>query len=349
MTFTWKYMPILKWKQGEQIALRHLSAAQWSSLVPLLELPAIDAKPDGPSLRAALPEYLKKVAGSLKKNVPLGKTIALDTRHLAPAYALQARLLKVVASQISKLAERPILPVISDLVLSQSSQEFARLLGFEEYVVRLHAPGLAAEQITALVEQLRAAGIPKSNMHLMVDQHSIVKEDASARAAAIEPYLKAALVCSCQSTTMAGGSFPLNLIGFKQGVHDIERVEWKIWKLIKKDPHFAGLRYADYTVTNPAPIPDMDPLQVNPSVAIRYAANGYWRLFKAGGFKKGKPNQYRALCKLLLTDSVYSGATFSYGDECYNGAASAKLGNGNPSSWRRDATSHHLVLTASML
>jgi len=102
-------------------------------------------------------------------------------------------------------------------------------------------------------------------------------------------------------------------------------------------------------VTNPAPAPGMDPTQMNPSVAIRYAADGHWRLFKAGGFKKGVPNQYRSLCKLLLGDSVYSGSAFSFGDRCYEGAASARLGNGNPSSWRRDATNHHLVLTQHAL
>jgi hypothetical protein len=349
MVIAWKYMPILKWKQGEQIALRGLTVAQWEPVVPLLELLAIRAAPDGASLRNALPDYLAKVAQQIAKNIPEDKPIAIDLRHVAPAYGLQARFLKVVCTQLSKLTARVILPVISDLVLSQSSREFTHLLGFDEYVVRLHSPGLVADQIAGLIEQLRVTGIPKTGMHLVVDQHSIVKEDASARAIAIRPYLEVALACKCRSTALAGGSFPVNLIGLKQGVHDIQRVEWKIWELIKMQPQFSNVRYSDYAVTNPAPIPDMDPLQVNPSVSIRYAANGYWRLFKAGGFKKGKPNQYRALCKLLLTDSVYSGSAFSFGDKCYADAAQAKLGNGNPSSWRRDATSHHLVLTSSML
>jgi Beta protein len=96
-------------------------------------------------------------------------------------------------------------------------------------------------------------------------------------------------------------------------------------------------------------MPELDPKMMNPSVAIRYAADGFWRLFKAGGFKKGKPDQYKNLSILLLGDPVYSGAAFSYGDECYDKTANAKLGNGNPSSWRRDATNHHLVLTATAL
>ena len=95
----------------------------------------------------------------------------------------------------------------------------------------------------------------------------------------------------------------------------------------------------------------MDPTQVNPSVAIRYTAAKEWHVFKAGGFKRGKPDQYQALCKVLLGDPVYCGASFSFGDAHYDKVASSPPGknNGNPSSWRRDATNHHLVFTAAAL
>jgi hypothetical protein len=34
----WKYLPILKWNQGERIALRNLKGSRWDGLVPLIEL-----------------------------------------------------------------------------------------------------------------------------------------------------------------------------------------------------------------------------------------------------------------------------------------------------------------------
>src|SRR6202035_3835809 len=98
-------------------------------VVPMLELLAIRAEPDGASLRNALPDYLAKVAQQIAKNIPEDKPIAIDLRHVSPAYALQARFLKVVCTQLNKLTARVILPVISDLVLSQSSREFTHLLG----------------------------------------------------------------------------------------------------------------------------------------------------------------------------------------------------------------------------
>ncbi|MCW5651021.1 MAG: hypothetical protein KIS62_14845 [Ramlibacter sp.] len=44
MAETWKYIPILKWKQGERIALRNLTPLQWNEMTPLLELLPIIAR-----------------------------------------------------------------------------------------------------------------------------------------------------------------------------------------------------------------------------------------------------------------------------------------------------------------
>lgn len=80
----WRYLPILKWKQGERGALKNTTPHR---LLPLLELPAIDAAPDRASLRAAMPAYLSKF---VKQNRP-GK------RHALAGIAASARRLAVVA------------------------------------------------------------------------------------------------------------------------------------------------------------------------------------------------------------------------------------------------------------
>lgn len=349
MATNWTYLPILKWKQGERIALRELNSTQWQSITPLIELPPVDAAPDGRSLRAALPSFLSAIASDLKKTIPEGKPVAIDVRFVSPGYAQQATLLSTVCSYLLKHSDRSIIPVITEAMAVQNQAELPRLADFPECMLRMHTPAISSTQVAPLVTIVVGSGIKRSRLHLVVDQHSIVREDPTVRYAVVHPYLDASIATGCASTTLAGGSFPMNLVGFKQGVADIPHVEWRIYELARKHADYDDVRYADYAVTNPAPAPAVDPREMNPSVAIRYAADGYWRLFKAGGFKKGKPDQYRNLCNLLLGDSTYAGAGFSYGDTCYEKAANGKLGNGNPSSWRRDATNHHLVLMASRL
>ena len=349
MASAWSYLPILKWKQGERIALRQLTPAQWDNIVPLLELPAINSAPDADSLRAALPGYIAKVATDLTKAIPDSKSVAVDVRWLAPGYKRQARLSSVVCRMLGKSSERKIIPVVSELMLVNDTVNLAKLAEFNPIILRIRAAAVDAIQIAALVTTAAGEGLSKKQLHLVVDQYSIVHGLPKAQFAAIRPHLDAALAVGCASVTLAGGSFPVDLVGYKQGTHDIARVEWRIWEITKAKSEYKFILYSDYAVTNPGPLPDLDPKQVNPSVAIRYAASDFWRLYKAGGFKKGAPNQYRGLCNLLLLDSIYSGSGFSYGDKCYDEAAHAIKGNGNPSSWRRDATSHHLVFTKSNL
>lgn len=345
----WKYLPILKWKQGERIALRNLKGDQWDGVVPLIELQPISAAPNFPSLQTALPDYLDKIAKDLAKALPEGTPCAIDTRYVSTGYTKQAQLLYAVSLQLGKLTDRQVLPVITSALVQSEAAQLERIAErFDESIVRIDAPSVDVAQVQPIIELVKDA-FKKGAVHVVVDQFSLVGKDYKVVATAIKPYLDEAVASKSASVTIAGGSFPVNLIGFKQGTFDIERVEWKVWKQICKGSAYADIRYSDYCVTNPALSPEMDPAQMNPSVAIRYAADGHWRLFKAGGFKKGAPNQYMALCQLLLSDSVYTDPTYSYGDKCYADAASAKLGNGNPSSWRRDATNHHLVLTQRAL
>lgn len=349
MKTDWTYLPILKWKQGERIALRELTVQQWEPIVPLLELPPIRCAPDLGSLRRELPGFMGAIAREMGKSIPENKPIAIDVRYVSPGYPRQVRLLHTICAGLAKLSRRIFLPVISEMMVSEETEDLIRLREFDEFVLRIQTPVTEAAQVSALAALAASAGLRRARIHLLIDQYSIVNEDAKARFHLVCPYLDEALGCGCASTTLGGGSFPMNLVGYKQGIHDIPRVEWQVWERVRKNREYSAIRYCDYTVSNPAPLPEIDPKQMNPSVAIRYAGANHWRLYKAGGFKKGKPNQYKALCMLLLGEAIYSGPGFSYGDACYDKAANGKLGNGNPSSWRRDATSHHLVLTASML
>lgn len=344
MATEWRYLPILKWKQGERIALRELTPAQWQGILPVLELPAVPG-----DLRPALPEYVAKMAKHFQGTFPEDKPIGIDIRFVAPSLPRQSKLLANLCQRLALGAERTIIPVIADTMMADNVADIALLSEFQECILRIQTPMVDPVQIPHYVNILKAAGIAKRRIHLLIDQYSIVREDPATKFAELVPFLGGALAAGCASVTVAGGSFPMNLIGFKQGMYSIPRVEWAIWQRLRKVDDFAKVRFGDYAVTNPAPLPNLDPTEVNPSVAIRYAVVHEWKLFKAGGFKNGKPNQYKNLCLLLLGDTDYSGDTFSFGDGCYAKAAVGKLKGGNPSSWRRDATNHHLVLTASQL
>lgn len=357
MATEWKYLPILKWKQGEQLALRNLTETQWSGVVPLLELQPIQASPDSASIRANLPAYLNdKVTSKLCKAVPPGWTVAIDTSSLSVGTVNQLLLLILTCTQLQRmLPDYTFVPVIhaSQLeslnLLSISDKE--RLNSFPEIMLRIIIDQFEPFQVSPSVSKLTSYGIKKKNLHILIDQYSIVERDPNECFKNVKPYADNAIGTKCASVTIAGGAFPVNLMGRRGGLSTIPRVEWKTWCLFRKSGEYSTLRYSDYTVTNPAPLEvEIDPSKLNPSIAIRYAVTETWRLYKGSQFKKAPKNEYKTLCKFLVSDAHYSGENFSYGDRQYKLASeTAKETNGTPSSWRKEATNHHIVLTASSL
>lgn len=357
MATDWKYLPILKWKQGEQLALRNLTAAQWKGLVPLLELQPILAAPDYASLKANLPTYLEdRVANKLCKAVPPGSAVAIDTSSLSVGTPSQLQLLIWTCHLLQGLLpSHMIVPVFHASKLEDfdalPNQHQKRLNAFPEIMLRIIIDQFKPSQVSSSVSELVSHGINKKNIHILIDQYSIVERDPNECFKNAKPYADNAIGTKCASVTIAGGAFPVNLMGRRSGLSTIPRVEWKTWCLFRKSGEYSTLRYSDYTVTNPAPLEaEIDPSKLNPSIAIRYAVTETWRLYKGSQFKKAPKNEYKNLCKLLVSDAHYSGENFSYGDSQYKLASeTTKETNGTPSSWRKEATNHHIVLTASSL
>ncbi|MDQ1835228.1 beta family protein [Massilia scottii] len=349
MASTWQYMPILKWKRGEQDALRYLDDEHWKELLPLLELMPISAAPEVAALTAALPVYSAHVAAQLTKSIPATTPLAIDSIYVSTGFTRQIGLLLQICKQVRKHVDHQIIPVFRarwlDMLPTLSPALTQQLQAFPELILRLRTDELEAAQVAPSLQAL-ADFVGHRNIHLVIDQFSLVDRQHADCLAAVTPYLAAAVALSCASVTLAGGSFPINLTGKKAGATDLPRVEMKIWNHVRKDPIFADLRYGDYAVTNPVPMEeDIDPTKMNPSIAIRYASDDFWRLYKGRGFKKGPAGELRGLCQLLVTDPIYGGKTYSYGDSQYMAYSLGSDKNGIPWTWRRDATNRHIVHT----
>ena len=90
MTFC--YMPILKWKQGEQITLRELADADRNKMLPLIELLPFKHSPLA-DFKGNLKFSLAKTSALLKKAKFDTKSIAIDTTLMEPTYSSQTKLM----------------------------------------------------------------------------------------------------------------------------------------------------------------------------------------------------------------------------------------------------------------
>src|SRR5688500_7450807 len=125
----WTYLPILKWKQGERIALRALRKDQWEGLVPLIELQAVESAPDSASLNSALPPYLATIGKQLKEAIPQGHVFAIDVRYVAPGFSKPANLVDAICTRLKKLTDRQVIPVLNGVLFENGAEQIERLQG----------------------------------------------------------------------------------------------------------------------------------------------------------------------------------------------------------------------------
>ena len=334
------YMPVLKWKQGEQLALRNFTPELRAHLLPLIEL--IDSKESGD---AGVDAQIGKFAKELGHAGHAHGAVALDLSLHSAAAKATLKLLKRSANELEKKSV-PLVPVLTPQILAGADAELALLKSFPRAVLRLNIDLILPEQIEGFATKA-IAHVPE--VHLLLDMASIVGTDPQGKWAEASIYVQAAYDwAKAASITLAGGSFPYNLMGIKPGTIRVPRVERQVWSTAVKNRTFKSLRFGDYAVTNPVPLPPIDPKMINPSAAIRYALQQEWMLIKGTGTRTAGRGQYNDLCRLLILEDYYAGEDFCYGDASYHKHAQKGASSGSPMSWRRDATSHHLELTTRM-
>ncbi|WP_082132291.1 beta family protein [Luteimonas sp. FCS-9] len=335
------YVPILRWKQGEQGALKHVVAGDRQRMLPIADVQILESG-------VAQPKLIQQMSRSAGEEHPIGIDLTdAYTGGPVPHAALVDVCLRLRREGIKAW---PTIRATAGLA------DFAGLMvfkGFEALIIRAR-PGIKINELDFVIAETRKACGRQTAIYLVLDLYAVGERDPVAEAAAIAGVV--AHYCSMPGLTQvafAAGSFPMSLGGLKPGINNfIVRQEVAIWQALKTNAGCERVVFGDYGVTNPEPLEEIDPTKMNPAAAIRYALPTQWRIIRGSGVRskgKGGMGQYNDLCRLLIALPDYSGKEFSYGDERYNFHAQPGTSSGSYMTWRRDATSHHIVLTVRAL
>lgn len=338
-----KYVPILKAKLGEFGALKQVPAVSRDRIFPILE--CLPMKWTDPELRKSLAAHLDRMAKAAVKACGGTWPIGIDTSLLLPAYPSQGALLAAACARL-KGGGLTVVPCIRPSIIGDT-KSLSRLSTYPDVILRLEFRNFLAGQITPVIDEIfESIADDNCQMHVVLDIESQVGAEPKALALSVSPLALEAMKSKRPSTvTIAGGSFPAMLTGLSQGQSSIPRVEWQTWRRLIKNPELSDLQFGDYAVTNPD-LPDLpENAVINASAAIRYAREDHWMLIKGTATRTGGFAQYNGLCKILVGEKYYSGPAFSYGDQQYANHTAPGAKSGNLTTWRRDATSHHLALT----
>lgn len=361
------YVPILKWKAGEQRALRDCSEETKNGMTPLIEVPPVPWDFDNDCPSKTVDEHIVKVPEKILQSWGTERPFFLDT------YLIRSEVCEDGGAPITKIADScrdlalRMIPVVR---IRTSDSELSVIRSIVErdargVCLRVTEDDLEDESVFRIMvrDVLRTLNVEYDNADLILD---LGYHPEPVRLPYARALISTVLSVSTRwrTFTLACTSIPQNMTQIRRDTIDpLVRIEWALWERLLTF-HSAGHiqrmpSFGDYCIANPE-LTEMDPKAMNLSGHIRYTTDEEFLIVKGGAVRDVKRNgevvaegrgyeQMVDLCRVLINLPEYSGADFSWGDryiwDCANGTAS----HGNPTTWRQFATNHHLTFVVHQL
>ncbi|MFD2116318.1 beta family protein [Paenibacillus yanchengensis] len=345
------YVPVIKWKQGEQKALEALSPALKESIIPVIEIPPIDWDFENEVPKKTIDEHLQNFGDTLLRCWSQGAFIDLlyidaNERMMTGQHPL-AYILREARSR-----KNPLIPITCSIYDSHYNTEVVSANVVDELgaAIRITEKDFDSLQLT-IDNLLEAIQLNPDQVDLIVDygyadpNHIIRTSFFITGLINSIPYLN-----KWRNLILCGTGFPKDLSGVRADtIGQIERSEWILWKRMMQGK--TAIRepiFGDYGISNPVPF-EGDPRVINMSANIRYTAEDKYIIFKGKITKRFGASQYHDLADQVVQHPEYSGRNFSEGDLYIYEVSQSNDGPGNATNWRKAGTNHHLTYVASEL
>lgn len=348
-----QYVPVLKWKQGEQKAVEALAHSVKQRLVPLIEIPPIDWDYENDVPKKTIDEHLSKIGDSLQRSWGMETPVFLDLHYIDESERLNDGLhpLNYVANECRNRGVS-IIPVTSPIRDNDYQNEVLSILQQDGLGVCFRLREIDFANLQLRIDSLLSLfSVNPSEVDLVLDYEYVDSKDEVRTTLFLvgllnaTPYLK-----EWRNVIITGTSFPPDLSSVSSNsIDEIKRSEWLIWnKIISTSSIARRPVFGDYAVANPAPF-EADPRFINMSANIRYTARDKFIIFKGRMIKRYGGSQYHQLALQVTSHPEYSGAQFSNGDLYIHEVAKNNDGPGNATNWRTSGTNHHLSFVVNEL
>lgn len=355
------YLPLLRWKAAEVGALTELEPRIRQFVFPVMELcPTAFIR----YKRTKGKRYEKEVLPIntlLKKLVKLkgatgDQAVGIDLIHIKDSESpYDCRSIWNLISTSQKTLNLRIVPVTGFNGKGKSYQELIGSLTKEfrdGLCVRVSLEDISRRSFTQDIDKLLSIlQHEPRNIDLILDLKLV--DSKTPEYATISGQIPQ--VTNWRSVTLLGASFPVDLTHLEaNNTHELLRLEWSKWQNeVQKvgDKLVRVPMFGDYTAQHPL---YREPVR-NPrvSASIRYTTSDRWVVFR--GEWIGKKNgsgcaQYPAWAQLLVARSdLYSGASFSYGDEYIMRKSIDGTKPGGRRDWLTVEINHHITYTVCQL
>ena len=344
-----RYVPCLRWKQGEYQAVSCLTREARATITPLIEVPEIGFDFETREDHKTIDEHLAKLDKRLSRNWGT-EPCMIDVRLLNAGLRMangDHPLTHVFSRLRTEGAQAiPVVSAFSDRHQLRATRKIVAEDG-RGACMRVSIEEADGRELKSRMDSLVGdVGVDVNMCDLVLDLGAPSFEPLEDFASLVEaliaglPYLK-----RWRSFTLLGTSFPPTLAGVSMGSTVLPRHEWRLYKLMLGRPSLGRTRvpdFGDYGISHPTVLQG-DMRLLKPSAAIRYTINDGWLVTKGSNLRvPGGHSQFRRLSEEIARSRHYAGPNYSAGDKRIAECASGRGGTGNLTTWRFVGTNHHL-------
>lgn len=342
------YVPILKWKQGEYLALEKLEADIKNQVKPLAEIPPIGWDFARGCLSKTIDEHLEKFSYRLHKKWRK-RDIFIDLALLDPADRMGDGKHPLTYLFDGIINNNDLAIPVTGLSRSNSYQAAVKTAAKEcmsGICIRLSFEDIVGNDLNTRLQTLASLheiDLCDIDIILDLDAPNFHPIDKFSRIL----YLKINEVESfleCRSFTIAATSFPDTMGKLKKGHQTIERSEWLLYNtlLAKFNESEQAIQFGDYGIAHPS-LPAQDMRLLKPAASLRYTIDDAWYIGKGTNVRDNGYGQYADICSSLIDSGHFLGKSYSDGDSYIYKCGKSLGSTGNLTSWRRVGTNHHIT------
>lgn len=245
----YRYVPILRWKQGERDALAHTPLSASQDVAPLIVVGDELKTKKKTKAKAAIagPDFFSQEIHGAWGSRPF----YLDASNIPPSSAGHHTL---VAMANSCRAIGALLIPATELTAPPPYQLAVQTVIQKDQ--RGCALRISPQELGAAAVWVPSWPIPLSQTDLIIDFKDSVGMAAGLGGSLTHAFQNLHSALNWRSVTFAGTSMPENFGGYANGLHTARRHEWQIWNQLAQARLPYQINYGDYATVPIVPPPD---------------------------------------------------------------------------------------------
>jgi hypothetical protein len=345
-----RYIPCLRWKQGEYQALLRLSPDVRSMIVPLIDAAEIGFDFEEQEESKSIDEHLSLFAKRVREKWGTGNCFV--DMHLIEASQRMANGKHPVSFVFDDLRFKgvraiPVMGINQDSHWQDAIQNAVDHDG-HGFCFRIGLEDALKPNLRALLDNLlQKYGRQVEQCDLIIDELGPNFEPIDGFVGLLEtiiinlPHLN-----RWRSFGLIGTSFPPSLGPLGSGTSIVPRYEWQAYKKLIVRLNSSGIRlpiFGDYAINRPE-VSKVDQRFMKTKANIRYTINNNWLIVRGQNIRDY--TEYKGLCAAIVSSKLYLGPGFSLGDRYILDCSKSMAKTGNHTTWRWVGANHHLSSVA---